>query len=129
MCCCCTAGLDRKLSTGNVAPYWSDHSSEVIFLSSTLMPNSDKYPDHSHKKQQIQNLYVVIVWTEPGTDYQPATFWKNSKKNSVQIVITPLECGLYSVRVHSSKPDKPVCVLVVDPSWRIVWLTTCALSL
>jgi hypothetical protein len=44
-----TAGLDRKLTTGNVAPYWSDHSTEVIFLVSTLMPNSDKNPDHSHK--------------------------------------------------------------------------------
>jgi hypothetical protein len=54
-------------------------------------------------------LYVVIVWAEPGTDYQPSALWKSSKKNSVQIVLTPLECGLYLVRLHSNKGEKIVC--------------------
>eukprot|EP01094_Clydonella_sp_ATCC50884_P020502 TRINITY_DN4270_c0_g1_i1.p1 TRINITY_DN4270_c0_g1~~TRINITY_DN4270_c0_g1_i1.p1 ORF type:complete len:1309 (-),score=500.74 TRINITY_DN4270_c0_g1_i1:354-4280(-) len=100
------AGLDRQLSTGNVAPYWASYSTETVFLATTLMPNVEKSPDHQMKKLLLQHTYVNVVWVENGTNYNPQGMWKLSPKCSVQIVIMPLRSGLYHVRMHVKTGDK-----------------------
>lgn len=100
------AGLDRQLSTGNVAPYWSSYSTEVVFLATTLMPNLEKSPDHQMKKLLLQHVYVNVVWVENAKQYNAQNLWKLSPNCAAQITISPLRSGLYSVRLHIKGGDR-----------------------
>ena len=83
-----------------VAPYWSNYSTEIMFHVTTLMANTSSFPDHTHKKRQILNAVVVVVWAEDQQDFQPQ-LWARVRHNIVFVVITPLEHGLYFVKVLS----------------------------
>lgn len=79
-----------------VAPYYSTASTETIFIVSTLLSG-----DASTKRRAVTSSYAMIIWTECMEEYQPQAIWKRVRHNVVQIVINPLECGLYRVRVYS----------------------------
>lgn len=67
-------GLDRKLTTGQVAPYYATSTSEAIFHDITLMPTNLQDPQQIHKvnlelalaSQLIinrKNMWVMILCT------------------------------------------------------------------
>lgn len=90
-------GLDPQMTTGRFAPYYADHSVEVIFHVPTMMPNNPSDEQQIHKKRHVGNDHVTIVWSEHAYAYRPNTI--TSQFNHVHIVITPLKCGLYHVRI------------------------------
>lgn len=100
---------------GMIAPYWSDYGSEVIFQVSTLLPNSDKHPDHSQKKKILFNSAVncVIVWTEDHDSFQPSFIWSKSKCNLLIILVSPLPVGLYSIKLFARSDPNNVRHLTV----------------
>ena len=65
-----------------------------------MFPSHDKFPDHLHKKRQILNAVVVVIWAEDQQDFQPQ-LWARVRHNIIFVVITPLEHGLYFVKVLS----------------------------
>jgi len=99
-------------SGGELAPYWSNYSTEVIFQVTTLVPNRSDVPDHSHKRKQALHCSTLILWLEEFGSFQAQMIWKHVRYNIVIIVIVPLDFGLYTVRVFS-KDDLscigPVC--------------------
>lgn len=42
-------GLDKKLTTGTVGPYYGNATMEVIFHDITLMPTNENDPQQIHK--------------------------------------------------------------------------------
>ena len=115
-------GLDRKGSTGSVAPYFADFSKEIIFHVATLM--SDPTTDNSQQKQHVIGIYtylsccaysliyllitgedyVVIAWSESEvSDYIPSAM--STSPAAIHIVIHPISSGLFHVRTmkHTSE--------------------------
>lgn len=99
---------------GHVAPYWASYSTEIIFQVSTLIPNTDSHPDHSHKRRILFGSlnYVVVAWVEDIDNFQPASIWSKSKTNSVIIAVHPLPCGLYLIRLFSKSEISSIGPLV-----------------
>lgn len=56
-------GLDSR-STGNISRYWSNNTTEIMFHIVTLMPSSSSDIQQIHKKRQVGNDHVHIVWSE-----------------------------------------------------------------
>lgn len=81
-------GLDRENGTdGDYAVFWSDQLSQLIFHTTTMMPNmaGDKY--FASKKRHIGNNYVNVFFDESG---EPFNFnVVKSQFNFINIVITP----------------------------------------
>ena len=92
-------GLDRSATTGICAPYYANYQTEVIYHVPSLMANSVSDDQQIHKKRHVGNDYVHIIWNEHFRDYRMETI--TSQFNFVHIVITPLESGLFAVRVHT----------------------------
>lgn len=88
-------GLDKK-ANGDVAPYYATYNTEVIFHVATLMPNI--VDDANGKAKKINSDHVVIVWCEELDNYKPN--FKSNMFQNVHIVIHPLECGLYRIRIY-----------------------------
>lgn len=81
-------GLDSENGTdGDYAYFWSDHISQLIFHTTTMMPNqtSDKY--FSSKKRHIGNNYVNVFFDESGSKFNFNVI--KSQFNFINIVISP----------------------------------------
>jgi len=97
-------GLDLGTMTGEVAPYYSNYSTEVIFHVSTLMMNSPNDSEQAHKKRLINKDHVLIVWIEDDVEnYSYESIFKPF--NEIHIVIHPLANGMYQVRVVSKDKE------------------------
>eukprot|EP00727_Mastigamoeba_balamuthi_P001043 m51a1_g10936 hypothetical protein (1316) ;mRNA; r:156656-163696 len=94
-----SAGLDKRNgTTGDVAPYYADCSTELMFHVATLIPNNQT---NMHKKRLISKDYVLIVWSENGLFDDESL---DSSYHHLKIIITPLKgSGLYSTRVYRSE--------------------------
>lgn len=99
-------GLDRKLTTGKLAPYWADYKSEVIFHVPTMMPTKKGEDQQIHKKRHVGNDQINIIWTDHSREYRKSTI--SSHVNYVQIVIYPLKNGLYRIQVHRKDENVPL---------------------
>ncbi|KAH3766730.1 rap/ran GTPase-activating protein [Pelomyxa schiedti] len=95
-------GLDRKGSTGVLAPYYATFSSEVVFHIASKMPNQQQ---NQHKKRLIGKDYVLIVWSEDG-NYDTGCL--ESLFHDVKLIISPLPSGLYRVSTHIN-PKLVIC--------------------
>eukprot|EP01102_Stenamoeba_stenopodia_P010826 TRINITY_DN3297_c0_g1_i1.p1 TRINITY_DN3297_c0_g1~~TRINITY_DN3297_c0_g1_i1.p1 ORF type:complete len:906 (-),score=180.91 TRINITY_DN3297_c0_g1_i1:183-2900(-) len=88
-------GLDKK-ANGELAPYYATYNTEVIFHVATLMPNVNDEANGKFKK--ISSDHVIIVWCEDLELFKPN--YKNNMFQNVHIVINPLDCGLYRVKIY-----------------------------
>lgn len=103
-------GLDSENGTdGDYAYFWSDHISQLIFHTTTMMPNAvnDKY--FSSKKRHIGNNYVNVFFDESGVKFNFNVI--KSQFNFINIVILPhtlsnayavknRECEFYVVKIY-----------------------------
>lgn len=103
-------GLDSENGTdGKYAYFWSDHIAQLIFHTTTMMPNpvNDKY--FSSKKRHIGNNYVNVFFDESGASFNFNVI--KSQFNFINIVITPhtlsnaysvrdRECEFYVVKMY-----------------------------
>jgi hypothetical protein len=108
-------GLDPHGATGRHTPYFATSAVEMIFHVATRMPTVAGDPQQVHKKRQVGNDHVHIVWSDSSRDYLTSTI--SSHFNDVHIVIYPLAaidaydatlsggCGYFRVAVHR----KEVC--------------------
>lgn len=99
-------GLDPRLTTGMYAPYWSNDSTEVIFHVVTRMPSNFSDKQQIHKKRQVGNDHVHIVWCEYERDYLPSTIV--SHFNDVHIIIYPLKNGLFRIQIYRKEEKVPL---------------------
>jgi hypothetical protein len=103
-------GLDPHGATGRHTPYFATSAVEMIFHVATRMPTVASDPQQVHKKRQVGNDHVHIVWSDSSRDYLTSTI--SSHFNDVHIVIYPLAaidafdatltggCGYFRVAVH-----------------------------
>lgn len=99
-------GLDKKLTTGTIGPYYGNATMEVIFHDITLMPTNENDPQQIHKKRHVGNDIVHIIWSEHERDYSPTTI--TSQFNDAHIVIYPLKNGLFRVQVFRKEAKVPL---------------------
>eukprot|EP00761_Pharyngomonas_kirbyi_P013586 gb/GECH01013615.1/.p1 GENE.gb/GECH01013615.1/~~gb/GECH01013615.1/.p1 ORF type:complete len:1163 (+),score=259.89 gb/GECH01013615.1/:1-3489(+) len=97
-------GLDKNMSTGSRAPYYADYKTEVMFHVPTMMPTKKGEDQQIHKKRHVGNDHVNVVWSEHTREYRRSTI--SSQFNHVNIVIYPLECGLFRIQVF--KKDEAI---------------------
>jgi len=97
-------GLDHR-STGPQSVYYATSTVELMFHVVTLMPTHPSDPQQIHKKRQVGNDHVHIVWSDHERDYRPATI--SSQFNDAHVCIYPLSNrpGLFRIQVFT-KPDK-----------------------
>lgn len=84
-------GLDKENGTdGEYAYFWSDQISQLIFHTTTIMPNmvNDKY--FSLKKRHIGNNHVTVFFDESGLPFNFNII--KSQFNFLSIVISPHSC-------------------------------------
>ena len=83
-----TGGLDRQADEhGKYAYVWRDYSRQIVFHTSTLMPNHENDVNRASKKALIGNDYVHIVFNDSGLPYEFGTI--PSQFNFVNIVVSP----------------------------------------
>lgn len=90
-------GLDKNLSTGKNAIYYSNASQEVIFHTVTLMPSNSSDDQQIEKKRHVGNDFVHIVWSEHKREYKPTTI--TSQFNDAHVIIYPLPSGLFRIQI------------------------------
>lgn len=88
-----TGGLDIKNDEhGKYAYVWGDDISQIVYHTTTLMPNDEEHdPTHARKKALIGNDWVRIVWNESGREYDFDTI--KTQFNFINIVISPNSRG------------------------------------
>ncbi|KAL1925039.1 uncharacterized protein VTP21DRAFT_4693 [Calcarisporiella thermophila] len=91
-------GLERNLTNGSKATYYCTSTIEMIFHDVTKMPTDPHDNKQVKKKRHIGNDHVHIVWNEHQRDYRVETI--GGDFGNVQIIITPLPNGLFSIRVY-----------------------------
>jgi hypothetical protein len=99
-------GLEWK-STGPHSIYWANSLYECMFHVVTMMPTKPKQldPQQIHKKRQVGNDHVHIVWSEHSRDYRPSTI--SSEFNDAHIVIYPFASNsphspqLFRIQIHA----------------------------
>lgn len=81
-------GLDTENgSDGDYAVYWNDKTVQVVFHTTSLMPNHDKDIYFESKKRHIGNNYVNIFFDESGSPFNFNII--KSQFNFINIVISP----------------------------------------
>lgn len=91
-------GYCGGLPPGQVAPYYANANSEVIFHVSTLLTG-----DATQKMKHLGNDEVHVVWTEHNKTYRRDLL--ATKFCDVLIVIQPISDVLVRVRVEVQQPD------------------------
>lgn len=88
-----TGGLDTHNDEhGKYAYVWGDDISQIVYHTTTLMPNDEiNDPMFARKKALIGNDWVRIIWNESGLEYDPQTI--RTQFNYVSIVISPNSRG------------------------------------
>ncbi|KAJ3100406.1 Ral GTPase-activating protein subunit alpha-2 [Phlyctochytrium planicorne] len=90
-------GLERSQATGVKATYFCDPTVEMVFHDSTKLPTDPSDPKQLKKKRHIGNDHIHIVWNEHHRDYRRGTI--GGDFGNAQIVVTPLNNGLYAVDI------------------------------
>ncbi|ETO04486.1 hypothetical protein RFI_32913 [Reticulomyxa filosa] len=85
-------------STGRFACYYATGTYEMIFHVATRMPPREGDLQHTERKRHVGNDHVNIVWTEHTRPYLPDTI--STDFNTVNIVIYPLQNGLFRIQIH-----------------------------
>ncbi|EGV64731.1 hypothetical protein CANTEDRAFT_134045 [Yamadazyma tenuis ATCC 10573] len=81
-------GLDTENGTdGDFAISWSDKTVQVVYHTTSLMPNPDEDIYFEHKKRHIGNNYVNIYFDESGHPFNFNLI--KSQFNFINIVISP----------------------------------------
>ncbi|ORX58457.1 hypothetical protein BCR36DRAFT_343705 [Piromyces finnis] len=93
-----TGGLDKNKTKENKAIYYCDSTLEIIFHDITKFPNDPNDKTHIKKKRHIGNDQIHIIWNEHNRNYRSKTI--GGDFGNIQIIITPLNNGLYSVCVE-----------------------------
>ena len=96
-----SGGLDFALVKSGKALYFCSSRLEIIYHDTTAIQTDLNDPIQVKKKRHIGNDYVHIVWNEHDRDYKPHTI--GGDFGNVQICITPLTNGLYSVNVYQDE--------------------------
>ncbi|ORZ14187.1 hypothetical protein BCR42DRAFT_393825 [Absidia repens] len=91
-------GLERNLTNGTKATYYCSSTVEIMFHDVTKMPTDAHDTKQLKKKRHIGNDHVHIVWNEHNRDYRVGTI--GGDFGNVQIVVTPLPDGLYSIQLY-----------------------------
>ncbi|KAI7855415.1 hypothetical protein BDC45DRAFT_568310 [Circinella umbellata] len=91
-------GLERNLTNGTKTNYYCSSTLEMIFHDVTKMPTEPEDPKQLKKKRHIGNDHVHIVWNEHDRDYRIGTI--GGDFGNAQIVVTPMENGLFAIRVY-----------------------------
>ncbi|KAI8332922.1 hypothetical protein BC941DRAFT_435785 [Chlamydoabsidia padenii] len=91
-------GLERNLTNGTKATYYCSSTVEIMFHDVTKMPTDTHDIKQLKKKRHIGNDHVHIVWNEHDRDYRAGTI--GGDFGNVQIVVTPLPDGLYSIQLY-----------------------------
>ncbi|CAO3589975.1 unnamed protein product [Absidia cylindrospora] len=91
-------GLERNLTNGTKATYYCSSTVEIMFHDVTKMPTDAHDTKQLKKKRHIGNDHVHIVWNEHDRDYRVGTI--GGDFGNVQIVVTPLPDGLYSIQLY-----------------------------
>ncbi|KAF8525612.1 hypothetical protein BU17DRAFT_41702, partial [Hysterangium stoloniferum] len=76
---------------GEYAYAWWDDIVQVVYHTTTLMPNLELDPQRTNKKQHVGNDKVRIVWNDSGLPYDPHTI--PSDFNFVSIIVEPHSLG------------------------------------
>jgi hypothetical protein len=111
-------GLDPHGATGKYTPYFATSSVEMIFHVVTRMPTVASDSQQVHKKRQVGNDHVHIVWSDHSRDYLTATI--SSHFNDVHIVIYPLPgdngacSGFYRIQIHRKEDKVPLFGPLMD---------------
>eukprot|EP00005_Dracoamoeba_jomungandri_P008856 CAMPEP_0174277400 /NCGR_PEP_ID=MMETSP0439-20130205/60910_1 /TAXON_ID=0 /ORGANISM="Stereomyxa ramosa, Strain Chinc5" /LENGTH=1694 /DNA_ID=CAMNT_0015369713 /DNA_START=10 /DNA_END=5094 /DNA_ORIENTATION=+ len=85
-------GLDEDGRSGEFAPFHSDHSNELIFHVSTLIP--DLYP---LKHSLLADQYVFIIWSMQSLGKYSGSKVECIHEHSIQIVVHPKKNNLFHV--------------------------------
>jgi hypothetical protein len=93
-----SGGLDKNKTKESKAIYYCDSTLEIIFHDITKFPNDPNDKTHIKKKRHIGNDQIHIIWNEHNRDYRSRTI--GGDFGNIQIIITPLRNGLYSVYVR-----------------------------
>ena len=109
-------GLEANQSTGTRAPYYCTSTLEMIFHVATRMPTDPEDPQQVKKKRHIGNDYVHVIWNDNRREYRQQTI--GGEFGDVQIVVTPLLNGLFSVQVFRN--DR-VCYLECNSSVGLLY--------
>merc|ERR1712151_130714 len=91
-------GAMNASTTGRYAKYYCTATYEMAFHVATKMPTNHSDAQHTEKKKHIGNDHVNIIWTDHGREDIIDTIY--SHFNQVQIVIYPLNNGLYRIKIH-----------------------------
>lgn len=99
-------GLDLSGADGEYAYLWSDHLSQLVFHTTTMMPNSAADMLRLQKKRHIGNNHVNVFFDESGAPFNFNVI--RSQFNFINIVITPpqpaCDCPrllpVYKVRIY-----------------------------
>lgn len=95
-------GLDIENGTdGEYAMYWSDKTVQVIYHTTTLMPNHETDLYYDFKKRHIGNNYVNIYFDESGNPFDFNLI--KSQFNFINIVISP-HTKSFSFHEDASEP-------------------------
>lgn len=96
-------GFKGMLENGKtqMAPYWSDYSTEIVFQVPTLTPNDPQDAEQSVKREQAFECSTLILWLEDFSNFNAQSVWKHARGELYIITITPLHFGLYSVRLFT----------------------------
>ena len=111
-----TGGLDTSSECidGEKALWWADNdTNQIIFHTTTLMPNRENDDKRTFKKRHIGNDYVVIVWNESGIDLDgPNGGYKfdtvSAQFNFINLVLTPVSSTSDYIKLYvQRRPDIP----------------------
>jgi len=91
-------GLDKNKTKESKAIYYCDSTLEIIFHDITKFPNDPSDTTHIKKKRHIGNDQIHIIWNEHNRNYRSKTI--GGDFGNIQIIINPLNNGLYSVYVR-----------------------------
>lgn len=92
-------------STGDYAPYFADHATEVIFPVANWIPNDDNFEATVSKKRKVLAAGpVLVIWSNAGEYEAPVT-----QREFLHIVIHPLRSGLYRIRLVT-RENRPLPV-------------------
>ena len=91
-------GAMNASTTGRYCKYYCTAIYEMAFHIATTMPTNYNDQQQTEKKKHIGNDQVNIIWTDNGREYIIDTIY--SHFNQVQIIIYPLNNGLYRIKIH-----------------------------
>ncbi|CAK7904139.1 hypothetical protein CAAN3_07S02058 [[Candida] anglica] len=85
-------GLDVENNTdGDYALFWKNKTTQLIFHTTTMMPNNDNDKHSDCKKRHIGNNYVNVFFDESGEEFNFNVI--KSQFNFLNIVVTPTATG------------------------------------